>query len=108
MDVRRDLGELVAGDGQPQFLRGDAVPNPGKLKLTVSKFYRVAGGTTQKQGVTPDLMLPSILDYMELGEASLPNCLPAGNTTPVEYPHLNRVQPYLAELQRLSTNRVSP
>src|SRR5437763_367493 len=49
----------------------DPIPSPGKVKVTVSKFYRVAGGTTQKQGVTPDVILPSIYDYLDIGDSSL-------------------------------------
>jgi carboxyl-terminal processing protease len=89
------------------FLDPKAVPNPGKLKLTVSKFYRIAGGTTQKQGVTPDVILPSVWDYMDIGEASLENCLPADQTTPATYSTLDLVKPYLTELNAHSKDRVA-
>ncbi len=81
--------------------------NAGKLKFTISKFYRIAGGTTQKYGVTPDIALPSILDYMELGESYLPNCLPADRTSPAEFAKLDCVQPYLPALREHSANRVA-
>ena len=82
------------------------VENPGKLKLTVSKFYRVSGTTTQKQGVTPDIILPSIYDYLDIGEASLENCLPADQTTPANYNSLEQIGPYLTQLQAASKARV--
>lgn len=81
--------------------------NAGKLKFTISKFYRIAGGTTQKYGVTPDISLPSVLDYMELGESHLPNCLPADRTSPAEYATLNYVQPYLTALRNHSADRIA-
>jgi carboxyl-terminal processing protease len=81
--------------------------NAGNLKYTISKFYRIAGGTTQKYGVTPDIALPSALDFMELGESHLPNCLPADRTTPADYKRLDLVQPYLATLRERSANRVA-
>lgn len=81
--------------------------NAGKLKFTVSKFYRIAGGTTQKYGVSSDIALPTVLDYMELGESHLPNCLPADRTTPLEFNHLDCVQPYLSTLRDRSANRVA-
>ncbi len=90
-----------------QFLRPEAVANPGKLKVTVSKFYRVAGGTTQKYGVSPDITLPSLYDYLEIGEASLENCLTSDRTSPVEFPPLNRVKPFLAELENKSKERIA-
>lgn len=80
--------------------------DPGKLKLTVAKFYRIAGTTTQKIGVTPDLVLPSRYDYMELGEASLPNSLPADGTTPVQFTRQDRVSPFIDALRRASSERV--
>jgi carboxyl-terminal processing protease len=84
------------------------VANPGKLKITVQKFYRINGSTTQKQGVTPDVILPSIYDYLDIGEASLENCLPADQTTPADdYVPLGRVKPFVAELQKLSHDRIS-
>lgn len=88
-----------------RFLASPSVPNPGNLKLTVSKFYRIAGGTTQKRGVAPDILLPSLYDYMEIGEDHLPNCLPADETTPLEYERLDRVRSFLSELQRRSLDR---
>lgn len=81
-------------------------PNPGKLKLTVSKFYRIAGGTTQKEGVVPDVILPSLFDYLDIGEASLENCLPANKIKPAEYTTVGNLLPYLAPLKELSHARV--
>jgi carboxyl-terminal processing protease len=82
------------------------VENPGKLKLTVSKFYRVSGSTTQKQGVTPDIILPSIYDYLDIGEAALENCLPADQTTPAPFTPMDQVKAYLPQLQAASKTRV--
>ena len=82
------------------------LPDSGKLKLTVSKFYRVVGSTTQKQGVTPDLILPSPYDYMEIGEATLPNCLEADHTQKLSYQSVNRVAKHVDPLGELSNNRI--
>ena len=82
------------------------LPDSGKLKLTVSKFYRVVGSTTQKQGVTPDLILPSPYDYMEIGEASLPNSLEADHTEKLNYRRVNRVAGRIEPLTKLSNGRV--
>jgi carboxyl-terminal processing protease len=40
----------------------------GAVKLTIQKFYRVAGSSTQKKGVVPDIVLPSVRDALEVGE----------------------------------------
>jgi carboxyl-terminal processing protease len=83
------------------------VPNPGNLKLTVSKFYRIAGNSTQRQGLTPDIVLPSIYDHLDIGEASLDNALPPDQTTPATYSAMDLVKPYLTELEANSKARVA-
>ncbi len=51
------------------------VTNTGAAKLTVQKFYLPNGSSTQMKGVIPDVSLPSIDDYLPIGEASLPHAL---------------------------------
>jgi carboxyl-terminal processing protease len=48
----------------------------GELKLTFQKFYRVTGSSTQNNGVTPDITLPSAFDAKQFGESSIPSALP--------------------------------
>ena len=48
----------------------------GALKLTISKFYRVNGDSTQNKGVVSDVILPSLLNHRDIGEDSLDNSLP--------------------------------
>ena len=47
----------------------------GALKMTIQKFYRINGGSTQLEGVKSDIMLPSRYSYMEIGERDLPKAL---------------------------------
>jgi carboxyl-terminal processing protease len=47
----------------------------GALKLTISKFYRVNGDSTQNKGVVSDVVLPSLLNHRDIGEDSLDNAL---------------------------------
>ncbi|MDP3946794.1 MAG: carboxy terminal-processing peptidase [Lutibacter sp.] len=58
----------------------------GGLKITIQKFYRINGGSTQMEGVHSDIMLPSRYSYMEIGERDMKNALvfdkvPAANYT---------------------------
>ena len=71
----------------------------GALKLTIQKFYRIAGGSTQQKGVIPDIVLPSITDAMDLGEAALKNPLPY-DEVPREKYALVRKQPLPVDLLR--------
>src|SRR6266581_2676440 len=62
--------------GRFASLLGSHTDEDGALKLTIQKFYRVAGGSTQLHGVTSDIVLPSLSDLPEFGEGALKNCLP--------------------------------
>jgi carboxyl-terminal processing protease len=81
--------------------------NPGALKVTIRKFYRVTGSSTQEKGVTPDIVLPSVNNYLDVGETELENRLPWDTIKPVEFAKLNCVSPYLEELRRRSERRVA-
>ena len=48
----------------------------GQLKITLSKYYRVTGESTQHLGVRPDIMFPSAFEPEETGESSMPSALP--------------------------------
>jgi carboxyl-terminal processing protease len=88
------------------LLPSKLVKDPGQLKFTISKFYRIEGGTTQLHGVHPDIVLPSVYDYMELGEASLDNSLKADRIASVDYMAEDRVNPFVARLRKQSEDRV--
>ncbi len=74
----------------------------GALKLTIQKFYRIAGGSTQLKGVVPDIILPSITDAMELGEASLKDSLPYDEVQKQKFA-LFRKQPLPIEVLKASS-----
>jgi len=81
--------------------------NPGALKVTIRKFYRASGASTQLKGVTPDIVLPSVNNYIEVGEASLENPLEWDTIPAVNYEKVNRVEPYLGELKKSSDQRMA-
>jgi carboxyl-terminal processing protease len=54
----------------------------GHIKLTIQKFYRPSGSSTQKEGVVPDIVLPSPADALEFGEAYLDRVLPHDRIAP--------------------------
>ena len=81
--------------------------HPGALKPTTAKFYRAGGSSTQLRGVIPDLKLPDVIDYMEVGEASLENPLPWDEVPSAKFIKWNIVKPYLPELQKRSDHRIA-
>ena len=78
----------------------------GELKLTIQKFYRVSGGSTQSHGVTPDIVLPSMSDAMKFGENYLPHYLPYDEVPAAPIVRWNRPGPPVAALRRLTELRV--
>ncbi|MFY9333426.1 MAG: S41 family peptidase, partial [Porticoccaceae bacterium] len=67
------VGSQSFGKGTVQDVTG---LSSGQLKLTISKFYRVSGDSTQHRGVLPDIELPSLFDKEEVGESEQENALP--------------------------------
>ena len=96
-----DLGRLM-----PPFSLGSA--DAGALKLTIQKFYRVRGGSTQLNGVSSDIVLPSLTDNSEIGEGSLKNRLPYDEVAPVKIVDSLTATPlFLNELKMRSTQRLA-
>jgi carboxyl-terminal processing protease len=89
---------------------GTSISNsdPGVIKITIRKFYRVSGGSTQFKGVTPDIVLPDVLNYSDqVGEQALENALAWDTISPASYEKFNLVEPFLARLKARSEPRVA-
>ena len=82
--------------------------DPGEMKITIKKFYRISGASTQLKGVTPDIVLPDVFSYWnQLGESNQDNPLPWDTIQPApNYTKVNLVQPYVADLRTHSDARV--
>lgn len=83
------------------------VENPGAAKVTIRKFYRPSGASTQLKGVVPDIILPSVVSYMDVGESSLENAMSWDTISPATFQPMNRVTPILPELSKRSSERVA-
>jgi carboxyl-terminal processing protease len=81
--------------------------DPGALTLTIRKFYRPSGASTQLEGVVPDIVLPSANSALEVGESALTNPLPWDTVSPASYPKLQHVHGYLPALRTESARRVA-
>lgn len=57
----------------------------GVLKLTIQKFYRINGGSTQLRGVTPDIVMTDLLTYANISESSSEDALPWDQIKPTKY-----------------------
>ena len=81
--------------------------DPGALKVTLSKFYRPNGASTQLRGVASDIVLPSPSDLSDVNESTLKDPLPWDAVPAVPHEQLNQVQPYLSPLREGSRHRVN-
>ena len=59
-----------------QYLKPEDGPGYGQLTLTIGKYYRVTGESTQHRGVDPDIELPSLIDIEQFGESVRDSALP--------------------------------
>jgi carboxyl-terminal processing protease len=85
-----------------------ATNDPGTLKITIRKFYRVTGASTQLKGVESDIVLPDVLNESpDIGETALENPLPWDTIPNVDFNKVNFVQPYLDDLHRDSESRIA-
>ena len=90
------------------MLRLPPTNDPGALKLTIKKFYRASGASTQKKGVVPDIVLPSVFnEAKDFGEQALDNALEWDEIKSAKFDRLNLVAPYLPELLQHSADRVA-
>lgn len=78
----------------------------GSLKITIRKFYRASGSSTQRKGVVPDIILPSVNNEMDVGEESLPNALPWDTVPSAKYEPVNLIPPVLPALRQRAEARI--
>ncbi len=60
-------------------------PELGQLNVTIGKYYRITGESTQDRGVTPDIALPSLIDANEVGESTRDRALPWDHIEPAAF-----------------------
>ncbi|MEY2853885.1 MAG: hypothetical protein RL030_1017 [Pseudomonadota bacterium] len=88
------VGQNTFGKGTVQNLipldRWSQRPVDGQLTVTIGKFYRVTGESTQHRGVQPDIELPSPISLKDVGESSLDAALPWDRIAPAPFKALTK------------------
>ena len=77
----------------------------GQLTLTIGKYYRVTGESTQNRGVIPDIELPSYIDIDNTGESSRDTALPWDKIKPSRYKKNKSMEDPINQLRELHTER---
>jgi carboxyl-terminal processing protease len=96
------VGSRSYGKGTVQDVTG---LTSGQLKLTISKFYRVSGDSTQHRGVLPDIAFPSAYDPEEVGESHQDNALPWDQIRGVPHANNSQLQDLVEPLTRAHLQR---
>ncbi|QJD57634.1 carboxy terminal-processing peptidase [Pseudomonas sp. gcc21] len=106
----QDYGRAVV-IGEPTFGKGTVQSiqplNHGELKLTLAKFYRVSGQSTQNRGVIPDIQFPSLMETAEIGESNLPRALPWDTIPPARYRMAGQLGPLIEPLNEQHQKRAA-
>jgi carboxyl-terminal processing protease len=106
------LGEQTFGKGTVQNLidlnriASKTSNKLGQVKITIAKFYRISGGSTQNLGVVPDINFPSPIDADEFGESSEPNALPWDQILAAKYHTYTNSKDLIHLLQNLHNSRI--
>ena len=79
----------------------------GAVTLTVQKYYRITGASTQYQGVVPDIILPDLYSYLEIGEKNQPYSLPWDTISAISFTPWKKSFHDLTEIKARSRQRLN-
>jgi carboxyl-terminal processing protease len=82
-------------------------PDLGQLNVTIGKYYRITGESTQDRGVTPDIALPSLIDANEVGESTRDRALPWDHIEPATFKVEGDLKVTTAALEKLHEERTA-
>ena len=100
------LGDVrTHGKGTVQTVLGMGPDKYGSMKITTARFYRIDGRSTQIEGVSADVHLPSLLDSLDIGEDKLTYALPFSRIAPADYRMSWNLGDYVPRLRDLSRQR---
>lgn len=97
------VGSQTFGKGTVQGLQP---LNKGQLKITQAKFYRISGGSTQHEGVVPDLLFPELYDKHKIGESALEQALPWDTIRAARYKKVQNIESIIPKLKSLHDQRI--
>lgn len=95
------------GKGTVQTVMPLGLEKMGSIKLTTASFYRITGASTQLKGVASDIVIPSILDGLDIGEDKLPGALPWTQVEAALYIPVADVGKFVPQLKAQSAQRLS-
>lgn len=82
-------------------------PDLGQLNVTIGKYYRVTGESTQDRGVIPDIPMPSLINANDVGESTRDRALPWDHIEPVSFQPAGNLRSDIAQLARMHEERTA-
>ena len=107
------VGQQTYGKGSVQNLypldRYALGPEPGfgQLTVTIGKYYRVTGESTQHRGVQPDISMPTAISTEEVGESTRESALPWDRIRPVEFGRETQLTQLVSTLEQAHEQRIA-
>jgi carboxyl-terminal processing protease len=107
------VGQQTYGKGSVQNLypldRYALGPDPGfgQLTVTIGKYYRVTGESTQHRGVQPDISMPTSISTEEVGERTRESALPWDRIRPVDFGKENGLSDEVPALEQAHEHRIA-
>jgi carboxyl-terminal processing protease len=95
------------GKGTVQTVLPLGLDKLGSMKVTTASFYRINGSSTQRKGVASDIVIPSTLEGLDIGEDKLPGALPWTQVEAALYIQVSDVAKFVPQLKEKSAKRLA-
>jgi len=108
--IRPTLAEMVSKVTGSDSSKNMVVGNEskfGQLNLTIAKFYRITGNSTQRHGVTPDITFPSVIPLDKYGEDTEPSAMPFDQIAKSDYTKFGDLGSVIPQLRKMHEQRMA-
>ena len=102
-----DLDKVIKSSSGDKGVSTGSQSKNGQLNLTIAKFYRISGNSTQHKGVTPDVKFPSVIPMDKYGEDTEPSALPFDVIAKSDYTKVGDFTAVIPQLNKLHDQRMS-
>ncbi|WP_179412125.1 carboxy terminal-processing peptidase [Mucilaginibacter sp. E4BP6] len=99
------VAKVTGSSGKPRASGSESTF--GQLNLTIAKFYRITGNSTQRHGVTPDITFPSVIPLDKYGEDTEPSAMPFDVIPKSDYTKAGDLSPIIPQLKKLHDERMA-
>jgi carboxyl-terminal processing protease len=105
-DKIKDLAGNVVGTKKMKVSTGSQ-STYGQLNLTIAKFYRISGNSTQHKGVMPDIQFPSLIPLDKYGEDTEPSAMPFDVIEKSDFTKAGDFTAVLPQLKKMHEQRMA-